>query len=206
MASAQTGKLSTRHEVSETSSVSSDSLNWTDVESLSDVSTEDDSDTRKASNRSPATKTDCCVLAGPSKLVIAINDSRHSDSGHEVWDVKDTVARLRASCYRNNGVILLTLTSFPFRIIHITDVKLRSQCVGQPLSSCFASSTANTGRSLFCLTPDLVIQGCHQGFDKMSQDCPKVAEVLRPNKDGTLRLAYYAVVLTPGWLDRFLSG
>jgi hypothetical protein len=117
---------------------------------------------------------------------------------HETWDVDETVGILKSCSHsaanKDKGtLVLLTLTSHPFRLIHITDVYLKKKFLGRPLSSCFSPTPSRTP---FALSPHGALGGSVRWFNQDLGN-PSIAHVVRSKKDGTASLAYYAIVLSP---------
>jgi hypothetical protein len=117
---------------------------------------------------------------------------------HETWDVDETVGILKSCSHSaankdKGALVLLTLTSHPFRLIHVTDVYLKKKFLGRPLSSCFSPTPSRTP---FALSPHGAVGGSVRWFNQNLGN-PSVAHVVRSSKDGTASLAYYVIVLSP---------
>jgi hypothetical protein len=92
-------------------------------------------------------------------------------------------------------VVLLTLTSFPFRIVHASESLLKSAeppCLGTPFSDIITSSHPNSSKTTLQLTPSVPTQCSLQGGRRFEA---KLVPVVSGRQDGGSTLVYHAIVL-----------
>ncbi|KAG7350000.1 DUF616 domain containing protein [Nitzschia inconspicua] len=209
ISSYQKGDDSTLHHVSNTSSCSGSCSSFQSSEvddlSLSEASEGDDGTVKRSNTSKPSINQIVRVSTAVSRSNQIVEVSTAASLPHcdlscndmGTWGVEETVQRLQCPVEKRGEIVLLTLTSHPFRIIHVSTCKnLQKDLIGRPLFTCLKSS--KTKSNGFSLTPVLVTQGrilC-RFLGRSDYNNARVIRVVRRTNQGTMGLAYYAVVVS----------
>ncbi|KAG7373742.1 hypothetical protein IV203_012837 [Nitzschia inconspicua] len=199
---------STLHHVSNTSSCSGSCSSFQSLEvddlSLSEASEGDDGTVKRSNKSKPSINqiVGVSTAVSHSNQIVEVSTAAalpHCDLSCKdmgTWGVEETVQRLQSPVEERGEIVLLTLTSHPFRIIHVSACNLQKDLIGIPLFTCLKSS--ETKSNLFSLTPVLVTQGrifC-RFLGRSDYNKARVIRVVRRTKQGTMGLVYYAVVVS----------
>jgi hypothetical protein len=113
----------------------------------------------------------------------------------ESWTIPDLLHMIcvlgQPQAYSSNWMMLLTLTSHPFRVVYASDVMFRKRFVGTPLYECVSEERGE--RNISCTSN--VMEQPSSLLDGREYEQLKIIPVLQHKRDHQANVLYYVIFL-----------